>query len=109
MTDLEISKRPNRPKVNAKHGEAGRPGANTRTPEYKTWVHFREDCRRNGKEVSESWNIPGQGYANFLADMGRKPNPKCWLLRKDRTKPYNKENCFWFDKEDEKVKENGLQ
>ncbi len=68
-------------------------------PEYDVWRSMRLRCldKRNpnyggrGIAVCERW----QSYANFIADMGRRPSPKHSLDRVDNDSGYNPDNCRW--------------
>ena len=69
------SKRP----VNS-HGLSG-------TPIYSVWIGI---MARRRDEISERWKL----FDNFYADMSPRPDG-FWLLRKDPTKQFSKENCYW--------------
>lgn len=73
-----------------------------KTQEYKTWISIKSRCLnpnnilfkkygRKGITICESWK---SDFENFLNDMGLQPEGMR-LYRKDNTKGYFKENCFW--------------
>jgi hypothetical protein len=74
------------------------------TPEYRTWSCMKCRCYNpndpgyprygaKGIAVCDRWR---NSFANFLADMGPKPEGGGWSLdRKDGTKGYSPDNCRW--------------
>jgi hypothetical protein len=89
------------------HGEAGRSG---RSAEYRTYrsILYRcynpnnpvydYYCEAAGRGVSDRWRFGENGnigFECFLEDMGRKPYSKLTIERRDNSKGYSKENCYW--------------
>ncbi len=98
------------------HGESGTGGRQYRsseTPEYRCWKTIKNRCyNQNFKQYSD---YGGRGirvcqrwldsYADFLADMGRKPSSLYSIQRRDNDGDYTPSNCFWAtDKEQRRNK-----
>jgi len=82
---------------------------NKRTPEYNAWRNMYKRCNYRRFDIFHNetyidrniticarWRKPrGQGYANFLSDLGRKPGPGYSLERYNNNKGYSPTNCGW--------------
>lgn len=84
-----------------KHGGSSR--RNGKDPEYGVWSHIIGRCTNpsdagwenyggRGITICDRWR---ESYANFLADMGRRPSPRHMIERKDNNKGYEPSNCEW--------------
>lgn len=70
--------------------------------EYTTWQSMLQRCYCTTNERYQDWGGRGikvcdrwHEFANFLADMGRRPTPKHSLNRIDNDKDYCPDNCEW--------------
>lgn len=74
----------------------------TNTPEHNTWEALRQRCNNKnhlaykyygerGITICPEWN----DFEIFLVDMGSKSSPKHSIERKDNSKGYSKDNCYW--------------
>lgn len=83
------------------------------SPTYKSWQQMRDRCNNpnapkyhlyggRGIVVCERWDSAPEGFVNFLADMGERPedrHPSGYLVhsldRKDVNGNYEPDNCYW--------------
>lgn len=82
------------------HGRRGQ----ARSPEYRAWDGMKQRCLNPNAQRYEDYG--GRGitvcerwltFANFLADMGEKPEPKSHysIERRDNDCGYGPDNCYW--------------
>lgn len=85
------------------HGESG--AAGRRTAEYAVWAGMLNRCRSSaskqfsdyggrGISVCDRWS----DFANFLADMGRRPSSNHTIERQNNDRGYEPGNCVWATK-----------
>jgi len=64
-------------------------------PRHIAYEHYHDE---NQVTVCDRWRDKATGFANFLADMGRRPADMT-LDRKNPLGNYEKDNCRWADRE----------
>lgn len=83
-----------------KHGHTKHGGKST--PEYTAWAHMVQ--RITNPKCQEYVNYGGRGlsmdeqwidFSRFFADMGPKPSPLHSLERRDNSRGYFPDNCYW--------------
>ncbi len=78
-------------------------------PEWEVWRSIKKRCYGTyhpyyhhyggrGIKVCDRWMEHGQGFYNFIADMGARPSSDHQLDRIDPNKDYCPENCRWLHK-----------
>jgi hypothetical protein len=77
------------------------------SPEYKVWRGMISRCTNpratgyhrwyggRGVDVCEEW---AKSFTAFMADMGRRPSDKHTIERRENSKGYCKDNCYWATK-----------
>jgi hypothetical protein len=72
------------------------------SPEYRSWLHMRERCRTKTCKDYKNYGARGIGidpawdsFAQFLADMGRRPTIRHTLDRRNNNGDYSRSNCRW--------------
>jgi hypothetical protein len=79
----------------------------SRWPEFRIWNSMRQRCENpknpaykhyggRGITVCDRWS----SFANFIKDVGRRPQPGFQLDRRDNDAGYSKENCRWVSRDE---------
>lgn len=88
-------------------------GAVTKHPLYPIWKTMRQRCNNpnnakypryggRGITICQKWSLPdGEGFLNFVRDMGEKPFSAASLDRRDNDGNYEPTNCKWSSYEEQ--------
>jgi len=77
------------------------------TPEYGVWRTMRGRCNDPNNHKYESYGARGikvcseweNSFHQFIFDMGRRPFGGASIERRDNSRGYCKDNCFWANPE----------
>lgn len=86
----------NRGKASITHGMSD-------TPEYRVWLTMKRRCNDPNNHKYESYGLRGikvcveweNSFEQFITDMGRREFKGASIERRDNSKGYCKNNCFW--------------
>ncbi len=67
----------------------------TRTKLYKRWMTMKRRHLYNPKYKNRPASHSWQKFENFLEDMGHPPDDSYTIERRDNSKGYSKNNCYW--------------
>ena len=78
-------------------------------PAYKIWIDMKRRCRSKNNHHSQNHGDKGikvcerwlNSFENFLEDMGPRPSLKHSIERRDNSKDYGPENCYWATSEEQ--------
>lgn len=88
-------------------------GVVTKHPLYPVWKTMRQRCNNpnnvkypryggRGITICKEWSLPnGEGFLNFLRDMGERPFPDASIDRVDNNGNYETTNCKWSSYEEQ--------
>lgn len=85
-----------------KHGHASRRG---KSVEYMCFKNMHSRCKNTnnpefvrygarGIKICRRWSGEN-GFVNFLADMGKRPSKNLSIERRENSKGYTPDNCYW--------------
>lgn len=85
------------------HGHSGK----VRSVEYNTWMNLKQRCsnrKRRGHENYKNIKVCRRwlnSFENFLEDMGKRPDPKLTIERKNNKRGYGPNNCIWATRKEQ--------
>jgi len=64
----------------------------SKDPAYRNWISMKHRHKCGYATLCDRWL---HSFLNFLSDMGPKPSSKHTVERRDSTKGYEPDNCYW--------------